>query len=169
MLQIKICAGDQGWLQVQDSDPKPSEKSHLKNRPARQVPTVLGSCLYIVLHIGRGFTLRICLLRSQIDTVPNIYKDTKPWTSAFLKNWPVKVLCGRCLSARGPLPSYDPVLPPPPPCTLYTYSHREGGEEGGELTRKKVGGAMLHKAGRKFQHKLHNWLYLQSINSIKHQ
>ncbi len=44
---------------------------------------------------------------------PNIYKDTKPWISAFLKNWPVKVLGGRCLSVWGPLPSYDPILPPP--------------------------------------------------------
>ncbi len=33
---------------------------------------------------------------------PNLYKDTKPWMSAFLKNWPVKVLVGRCLSVWGP-------------------------------------------------------------------
>ncbi len=29
---------------------------------------------------------------------PKIYKDTKPLMSAFLKNLPVKVLGGRCLS-----------------------------------------------------------------------
>jgi len=29
---------------------------------------------------------------------PNIYKDTKLKMSAFLKNWPVKVLGGGCLS-----------------------------------------------------------------------
>ncbi len=46
------------------------------------------------------------------------------------KNWPVKGLCGRCLSAWGPEPH-----PPPPPthtlyaCIQYTYSHREGGVE----------------------------------------
>jgi hypothetical protein len=52
------------------------------------------------------------------------------------------------------LPSYDPILIP-----LYTlycirvysiliaYSHREGGEGGGELTREKIRGAIVHKAG----------------------
>ncbi len=35
---------------------------------------------------------------------PNIYKDTKPKMSAFLKNLLVKVLGGRCLSMWGPLP-----------------------------------------------------------------
>ncbi len=86
--------------------------------------------------------------------------------SAFLKNLPVKVRGGRWISVWGPLPSYDPILPPPLH-TVYvsTYSHRERGE-GGELTSEKVRGTMLHKAGRKY---LHDWLYLQSINSIKHQ
>jgi hypothetical protein len=32
----------------------------------------------------------------------------------------------------------------------YTYSHREGEQE--ELTREKVRGAIVHKAGRKYQH-----------------
>ncbi len=69
------------------------------------------------------------------------------------------------LSVWGPFPAYDPILPPP--STLYTsiqytYSH----EEGGELIREKVRGAIVHKAVRKYQH---DWLYLLSINSIKHQ
>jgi hypothetical protein len=34
--------------------------------------------------------------------------------------------------------------------SLYTYPHREGG--GTELTREKVRRALLHKAGRKYQH-----------------
>ncbi len=43
-----------------------------------------------------------------------------------------------------------PTVPVPVPvpqrwCVQYTYSHKEGG---GELTREKVKGAMLHKAGR---------------------
>jgi hypothetical protein len=64
-----------------------------------------------------------------------------------------------------PALSYDP---PPTHCIRvytiqYTYSHREGGEE---LTREKVRGAIVHKAGRKYQHDL---LYLQSLNSVKHQ
>jgi hypothetical protein len=66
-----------------------------------------------------------------------------------------------------PLPSNDTI--PLPPYTLYkciqfTYSLREGREGSGrKLTREKVSGAMVHKAGRKYQH---NCLYLQSINSI---
>ncbi len=42
----------------------------------------------------------------------NIYKESKPWMSAFLKNLPVKVLGGRCLSnAPDPLPPpLQPVL-----------------------------------------------------------
>ncbi len=38
--------------------------------------------------------------------------------------------------------------------------------EGGEVTREKVKGAIVHKACRKDQHDL---LYLQFINSVKHQ
>ncbi len=61
--------------------------------------------------------------------------------------------------------------PPPPvahcintyPCT---YSHREVWEGRGVRTTEKVRGALVHKRGRKYQH---DWLYLQSINSIKHQ
>jgi hypothetical protein len=43
-----------------------------------------------------------------------------------------KGLCGRCLSFGGPLPSYDPI--PPPPLTLYCIRlfsiliHTGGGE-----------------------------------------
>jgi hypothetical protein len=33
--------------------------------------------------------------------------------------------------------------------TLYTYSHREGGRGGESLTREKVRGATVHKAGSK--------------------
>ncbi len=56
------------------------------------------------------------------------------------------------LSVWGPLPSYDPILPPLTHCKRvykYTYSHREGGEE---MTREKVRGEVVHKTGRKFQH-----------------
>jgi hypothetical protein len=51
---------------------------------------------------------------------------------------------------------------------IITYSQMEGMGEGGggEQTREKVRGAVVQKAGRKYQH---DWLYLQSINSIKHQ
>jgi hypothetical protein len=49
-----------------------------------------------------------------------------------------------------------PPIPSPPRCyTLYEYIilylfTQVGGEWGGELTREKVRGAMLHKAGRKY-------------------
>ncbi len=77
---------------------------------------------------------------------PNIYKDTKPYMSAFLKSWPVKVLGGRCLSVWGPGPL---PLPPPPSYTLYeymcpcTYSHREWGRvRGVSRTSEKISGAL---------------------------
>jgi hypothetical protein len=69
--------------------------------------------------------------------------------------------------SEAPSSSYDTI--PPPLHTvhvytvLYTYSHREGR---GELTKEKVRGAIFHKANRKYQH---DRLYLQSVNSIKHQ
>ncbi len=74
--------------------------------------------------------------------------------------------------SEAPSPPMTPY--PSPPYTLYTciqytYSHKEkgGGVGGGELTREKVRGAIVHKAGRKYQH---DWLNLRSkINSIKHQ
>jgi hypothetical protein len=47
--------------------------------------------------------------------------------SAFLKNLPVKVLGGRCLSVWDPLPSYDPILPSPR-YTLYLFTQERGGE-----------------------------------------
>ncbi len=49
---------------------------------------------------------------------PNIYKDTKPLMSAFLKNWPVKVLGGRCLPFWGPR---SPPLSPVTRC-MNTYN-----------------------------------------------
>ncbi len=55
---------------------------------------------------------------------------------------------------------------PLPPCyTLYEYTPGWRGG-GGRWTSEKFRGALVHKSGRKYQH---NWLYLQSINSIRHQ
>jgi hypothetical protein len=49
--------------------------------------------------------------------------------------------------------------------TVYLFTQGKGGE--GRLTReKKVRGAIVHKAGRKYQH---DGLNLLSIYSIKHQ
>ncbi len=84
-----------------------------------------------------------------------------------LKKWPVKGLCGRCFICLRPPPLRWPHTPSLPIHNVYLYTvHLFTQGRGGELTREKVSGAIVHKAGRKY---LHNWLYLQSINSIKHQ
>ncbi len=74
------------------------------------------------------------------------------------------------LSICGTFPSYDSIHRPPPPpqhkCIRVYSILIHTGKGGGRLTREKVRGIMLHEAGRKYQH---DWLYLQSINSINHQ
>jgi hypothetical protein len=58
------------------------------------------------------------------------------------------------LSVWGPLSSYDHILPPLTHC-IRVYSiliHAEKGAGEGKLTREKVRGALVHKAGRKYQH-----------------
>jgi hypothetical protein len=47
---------------------------------------------------------------------------------------------------------------------LYVYIGKSGGRGGGG--QREGRGATVHMRGRKYQH---DWLYLQSINSIKHQ
>ncbi len=82
------------------------------------------------------------------------------WKCRHLKNLPVKGLCGRCLSVWSP----EPHTPSPPlhtvyvSCIQYTHSHTEEGE-GGELTREKVKGATVHKAGSKIP----TWLTVSPI------
>jgi hypothetical protein len=83
-----------------------------------------------------------------------------------------KMTCKGTLRQAGlrPLPLLWPHTLPLIHC-IHVYSilfHTEkggGGGKGRELTSEKVRCAMLHKAGRKYQH---DCLYLQSINSIKH-
>jgi hypothetical protein len=85
----------------------------------------------------------------------------------FKKNELERDFTAGVLSVWGPLPSYDPILPPLH--TVYVYTvylfTQGGGGRGGELTREKVRGAIVQKDGRKYQH---DWMYLQSMNSIKH-
>ncbi len=81
-----------------------------------------------------------------------------------MPNWPVKGLCVRCFICLRPPPLLWPHTPPLSHCIRVYGIHREG--VGGELTREKVRVAIVYKAGRKYQH---DWLYLQSVNSIKHQ
>ncbi len=80
------------------------------------------------------------------------------------KNRPVKGLCNMCFICLRPLlPSWDSISPPLTHC-LGLYSiliHTGKRERGGDLTREKVGWAIVHIAGSK------SWLTdLQSINSI---
>ncbi len=78
--------------------------------------------------------------------------------SSFLKNWPVKVLGGRFLSVRDPLPpmtSYSP-----PPYTVYVTYTREGG--GGELTREKVSGTNAPQS----RSKIPTWLTVSPVYKL---
>ncbi len=51
--------------------------------------------------------------------------------------------------------------------TVYLFIQGSGeGGGGGGLPRENVRGAIVHKAGRKYQQ---DGMYLQSINSMKHQ
>jgi hypothetical protein len=78
-----------------------------------------------------------------------------------LKKFTCTPLCGRYLSVWCP----ESITPPPLHTgymytVRYTYSHREGGEEGRvELERR------FTTLGRKYKH---DWLYLQSINYDEH-
>jgi hypothetical protein len=59
------------------------------------------------------------------------------------------------LTCKGTLQQVFYLYESPPPC-IYVYCIRylftQGGGGGGELTREKVRGAIVHKAGRKYQH-----------------
>ncbi len=65
--------------------------------------------------------------------------------SSSKKNWPVKGLCGRCLSVWGPEPHHTP------PYTLYTCIHyiHTGRGWGGKFNQREGRGATVHKAGSK--------------------
>jgi hypothetical protein len=58
---------------------------------------------------------------------------------------------------------YNTTQHPPQPHTVCKYYTFTLGMGGGQRERR---GATEHKRGRKYQHE---WLYIQSINSIKHQ
>ncbi len=75
----------------------------------------------------------------RVEGVENLDSNAK---CRYLKNWPVKGLCGSCFSVCGPLPSYDPMRPPYTLYTClhteqYTYSHREGGRGGGVANQRE--------------------------------
>ncbi len=115
----------------------------------------------------RRHTFLICI--EKVISMDQIsIKTPNPKCRLFLKKLTSKgtwrqVLSVCICSPHNPIPSPTPVKH----CMnryLCTYSHRAGG--GGYVTVEKVGGALVHKRGRQYQHE---WLYLRSINSIKHQ
>jgi hypothetical protein len=65
-------------------------------------------------------------------------------------------LCGSCFylseAPPSPMTPYSP-LPPTGPHTVYLLLiHTGKGGEGGELTREKARGAIVHKTDRKYQY-----------------
>ncbi len=86
----------------------------------------------------------------------------------YLKNFTCKGTLRQVFYLSEAPPSYDPIFPSPLTHCIRVYSiliHTGKGGRG-ELTREKVRGATVHKAGRKYQH---DWLSLQPINSTKNQ
>jgi hypothetical protein len=79
----------------------------------------------------------------------------------YLKNWPVKGLL-RQVFYLSEAPSPRVTLYSPPPYTGYTCIHYTYSGKGARANQREGGGAIVHKAGRKYQH---DWLYLQSVNS----
>jgi hypothetical protein len=68
-------------------------------------------------------------------------------------NLPVKGLCGRCFICLRPPPLLGPHTRPLHTVYVYTvYLFTQGRGGGGELTSEKVRGAIVQKAGRKYQH-----------------
>jgi hypothetical protein len=87
--------------------------------------------------------------------------------SAFLKNWPVKVLGGRCLSYWGPLPSLplyicfpNNPIPSPPVTQCINTLLIHTGKGGGMLTSEKVNGAL-------FTWILVGWLLMAPLGPLK--
>jgi hypothetical protein len=103
------------------------------------------------------------LLACSAKECPNCWKPPCVWKirlkESSAKNLPVKGLCGGCFICLRPPPHLWPNSPPPL-YTLFTCIQYRA------TIREKVRGAIVHKDGRKYQY---DWIYLQSINSNKHQ
>ncbi len=112
--------------------------------------------------LSGSIPLSSILLMDQISI-----KTPNPKSRLFWKIYQRRDLAAGEYLSEAPSPPMTPYSATPYTLytCVYTYSHREE-DEGGELTREKVRGAMLHKAGWKYQL---DWLSLQSINSIIHQ
>jgi hypothetical protein len=83
---------------------------------------------------------------------------TRSLTSAQAEIWFFNSSDSGCRT-KGPMPNLGRL-------TVLIYSTQGWWGRGEEPIREKVWGATAHIKGRKYQH---DWLYRQSINSIKHQ
>ncbi len=118
---------------------------------------------------GRLFFLKIDLLR---NLAAGVYLSEAPSPLRFLFGV-VKQFCRfgiwsntQCITPVDALHttwSHPPVTQCINTYPTCTYSHRQGGRGVGGWTSENLGGALVHKRGRKYQH---YWLYLKSINSL---
>jgi hypothetical protein len=99
-------ASSKGWHHF--GDPWPEWSRHLRDDFTQQMTSL--ECWRHASNDVTGVPRRL----KGPTHGPNIYKETKPEMSSIRKNWPVKVLCVRCLSAWGPRsptpPLHTPVL-----------------------------------------------------------
>ncbi len=81
----------------------------------------------------------------------------------YLKNWPVKGLCGRCFICLRPPPLPWPHIPPPLH-TVYVYAVYLFTQEkgGGELTSEKVRGAIVAQS----RSKIPTWLTVSPVYKL---
>jgi hypothetical protein len=112
--------------------------------------TVQAALFMYVYHLS---TLRF--VTHDIELKMRAVEGNAKW---HLKNWPVKGLCGMCLSVWGP----EPHTPPPPLHTVYVntvYLFTQGRGGGGRvepegMKEKRDGRATVHKA----RSKIPTWL-----------
>jgi hypothetical protein len=98
----------------------------------------LGTCT-VTLSTMHQITIKTPNSKCRLFLIIHLYRD----------------LAADVYLSEAPSRPMTPNPPPPPIHTVYAYTvylFTQGRGEEGELTREKVTGAMLHKAGRQYQH-----------------